>query len=122
MNGLQGSLARSPELFPHSLDVASDRVSFVRLSKHDYESASFLDARILTARTAVFPLPWEQVAAALASANLTERCGFIFHIGHVGSTLVSRLIGAHPAALALREPLLLRTFAQVNSDPAAAPH
>ena len=29
-------------------------------------------------------------------------------------TLVARLVGAHPAAFVLREPLLLRTFAQMN--------
>jgi hypothetical protein len=114
MNGWQGSLAHSPELFPHSLDAQGERIAFIRLSKNDYERASFLDARILTPNTAVHPLTWRQVAAALEPENLRERCGFIFHIGHVGSTLLARLLGAHPAAFVLREPLLLRTFAQMH--------
>jgi hypothetical protein len=113
MNGLQESLARSPELFPHSLDVRGEKIGFIRLSKNDYKRASFLDARILAPHTAMHLLTWQQVADALP-ANLKERCSFIFHIGHVGSTLLARLIGAHPAAFVLREPLLLRAFAQLN--------
>jgi hypothetical protein len=122
MNDLQGSLARSPELFPHSLDAHGEKIAFIHLSKSDYERASFLDARILTPRTAVQALTWQQVAAALASANLEERCGFIFHIGHVGSTLLARLIGAHPAAFVLREPLLLRVFARMNFGSKPSPN
>lgn len=121
MNALQGSLAHSPELFPHSLDAHGEKIAFIQLSKSDYERASFLDARILTPSTAVHPLTWQQVAAALASANLAERCSYIFHIGHVGSTLLARLLGAHPNAFVLREPLLLRTFAQVYGGSMSAP-
>jgi hypothetical protein len=122
MNALQLSLARSPEQFPFSLDPRSDLISFLHLTKSDFDAASFLDARILTRQTQLHSLPWQQVATALESANLVERCNFIFHIGHVGSTLISRLIGAHPGVLALREPMLLRTFAQVNSDPEVELH
>ena len=114
-------MARSPELFPHSLDAHGEKIAFIHLSKSDYERASFLDARILTPRTALHALTWQQVAGALASANLEERCGFIFHIGHVGSTLLARLIGAHPAAFVLREPLLMRIFAQMNCGLNLAP-
>lgn len=121
MNALQASLARSPELFPHSLDAHGERIEFIRLSEGDYERASFLDARILTSSTALHPLTWQQVAAALEPTNLTERCSFIFHIGHVGSTLLARLLGAHSAAFVLREPLLLRTFAHIDAGSISAP-
>ena len=117
MNALHLSLAASPEQFPFSLDPLTDLVSFLHLTRKDFDAASFLDGRILTPQTQLHAVPWQQVAAALQSSPLLERCSFIFHIGHVGSTLISRLIGAHPDALALREPLLLRTFAQVMSDP-----
>jgi hypothetical protein len=117
MNALQASLGRSPEQFPFSLDPRSDRISFLHLTKRDYDAASFLDARILTPQTQLRALSWQQVVTALESASLAERYSFIFHIGHVGSTLISRLVGAHPGVLALREPMLLRTLAQVSSDP-----
>jgi hypothetical protein len=121
MNGLQASLARSPEFFPHSLDADGEKIAFIQLSESDYEKASFLDARVVTSNTQVHPLSWRQVAAALVPANLTERCGFIFHIGHVGSTLLARLLGAHPGAFVLREPLLLRAFAQMYGGAMSAP-
>ena len=114
MDGLPGSLARSPELFPHALDPDGERVAFIRLTRSDYEKASFLDARVLTPHTAIRRIPWQEVSSALDSSDIDERLSFIFHIGHVGSTLLSRLIGSHRNAFALREPLLLRSFAEVN--------
>ncbi len=110
------SLGRSPELFPHSLDARADAVSFIQLTRAEYVAASFLDARILTPRTLVSRVPWVTVGAAIEAAQLPERCHFIFHIGHVGSTLLSRLIGAHPRAFSLREPLVLRSFAQIHDE------
>lgn len=121
IDDLKEVLGRSPELFPYGLDAGKDSISFVRLTRSDYETASFLDARVLTPQSAGRTLPWPQVAAAIEAAQLAEHCAFIFHIGHVGSTLLSRLIGAHPGALALREPLLLRTFTELHSTPAAQP-
>ncbi len=119
MNELPVALSRSPELFPFALDARRDSVSFVRLGKSEFETASFLDARVLTPSSVTREIPWTQVAAALDQANLVERCAYIFHIGHVGSTLLSRLIGTHPAAFALREPLILRTFAELATEPDA---
>ncbi len=114
MNDIEEELGRSPELFPFALDPRSDSMTFVRLSRSDYERASFLDARLLTQQTSSRTLPWHQVAAAINAAQLLERCAFVFHIGHVGSTLLSRLIGSHPSIFSLREPALLRTFAQLE--------
>jgi hypothetical protein len=121
MNDLQESLIRSPQLFPYSMDSGGDSVSFVHLAKSDYEKASFLDPRILTPETRAYSLRWAEIAQAIDSAQLKERLGFIFHIGHVGSTLVSRLIGAHPRAFSLREPMLLRGFAQLKGELRHAP-
>jgi hypothetical protein len=121
MDDLAESLGRSPRQFPHALDVRNDSISFIPLSRTDYLDASFLDARILTPGTIGHPIPWRQVAASIEAANLKERCDFIFHIGHVGSTLLSRLMGEHPRVLALREPMILRTFAQLKIQPGTRP-
>lgn len=117
MDGLAESLRRSPELFPHALDLPNDAVCFIRLTRAEYSNASFLDARVLSPRTLTSSIPWPALAASIAAAELAERCGFIFHIGHVGSTLLSRLIGAHAEAFSLREPLVLRGFAQLRATP-----
>lgn len=121
MKGVQESVSRSPQLFPYSMDLGSDSVSFIHLEKADYEKASFLDPRVLTPQTRAQSLPWAEVARAADAAQMKEQLGFIFHIGHVGSTLLSRLIGAHPGAFALREPMLLRGFAQLKNEPGQAP-
>lgn len=117
MDALAAALERSPELFPHSLDLRTDSVSFVRLTEADYARASFLDGRILGPLTAKQSYPWAQVEATVPAINPGENCDFIFHIGHVGSTLLSRLLGRSKAILALREPLILRTFAQMAYGP-----
>ena len=114
MDDIAEELGRSPELFPFALDQPGDSVAFIRLSRADYERASFLDGRLVSPQTASRVTPWRQVAAAIDAAQLAERCGFIFHIGHVGSTLLSRLIGSHTGIFSLREPALLRTFAQLE--------
>ena len=117
MNGPGNLPWRSPELFPMEFDLHRDAVTFVRLSREDYSRASFLDGRIVTTKTMTHAAPWAHVAAAIESARLAERCDFIFHIGHVGSTLISRLAGAHPAVLSLREPQVLRAFARLRGSP-----
>ncbi|HEV7357835.1 MAG TPA: hypothetical protein VGN99_07550 [Steroidobacteraceae bacterium] len=117
MDDIADELGASPEWFPHELDLAQDRVSFIRLQETDYERASFLDARIVTSASIKKSLRWPDIEAAISAAQLTERCGFIFHIGHVGSTLLSRLVGAHPAAFSVREPMVLRTLAQLTLAP-----
>ena len=54
--------------------------------------------------------PWATVSEA---AELSGRrdARWIFHIGHVGSTLVSRLLGELPRVLGVREPRSLRDVA-----------
>lgn len=116
MDAIAEELGRSPELFPYVLDLAADSILFTRLKNIDFERASFLDARLITPQTASLMLPWPEVSAAIEAARLAERCGFIFHIGHVGSTLLSRLIGSHGAVFSLREPVILRTLAQLDGD------
>jgi hypothetical protein len=117
MDDIADELGASPEWFPHELDLPGERLSFIRLRQTDYEQASFLDARIVTAASIKKWLPWPRIEAAISAAQLTERCGFIFHVGHVGSTLMSRLVGAHPGAFSVREPMVLRTLAQIAPAP-----
>jgi hypothetical protein len=121
MDLLASSLERSPELFPFDLDTATDQIALIRLTEADYQRASFLDGRILTPQTLRRPVPWPQLEAAVAAARLEETASYIFHIGHAGSTLLSRLLGAHPHVFALREPAILRTLVQTGSTSAAIP-
>jgi hypothetical protein len=119
MTGFAPNALRSPELFPQAFDPHSDTVTLIRLTRADYTAASFLDDRILRLNSQRETVPWSLLAADIDAAGLAENCSFLFHIGHVGSTLLARLIGQHAGAFALREPSILRTFAQLRSAAAA---
>jgi hypothetical protein len=121
MDDIAEVLGSSPEWFPYELALPADGISFMRLKKADYERASFLDARLGAAPGARQLLRFDQIGAAIAAVPLAECGGYIFHIGHVGSTLLSRLVGAHAAAFSLREPMILRSFASFDAAPDGRP-
>jgi len=119
MDALAQFLKASPEAYPHALDPIGDGLGFVRLAREALRAASFLDERVLGPGENLDWKPWRQAALAVRDAGLVERCGLIFHIGHVGSTLISRLLEEHPAILSLREPLPFRTLAAAHAELAA---
>ncbi|HEX3431411.1 MAG TPA: hypothetical protein VHT03_11040 [Rhizomicrobium sp.] len=115
MTPLAQALSASPELFPAALDPVSGAVTLWRLSREDYQRAGFLDGRIAAGKPAR-QIAFSELARAVDEAKLPENCHFIFHIGHVGSTLLSRLLGRHPALFSLREPDILRTLTACPPD------
>jgi len=112
-------LAATPTWLAHSLDPASDRVTLLRMSEADYRAASFLDQRLLGPANVKSELGWAELAAAFA-AEARRDAQYIFHIGHVGSTLISRMLGELDGVFALREPLLLRSFVEMRPEVATA--
>ncbi len=90
-----------------ALDPASDMVRVIKMDREAYRNASFLDDRMLSQEHFAGIVPWSSVADAL-SADARTDARWIFHIGHVGSTLVARLLGELDRVLALREPRILR--------------
>jgi hypothetical protein len=113
------AIADSPLWFPHELDPDSGRTVLLRLEEEDYRRASFLDQRAVGPDAELRTVDWSALAAAVP-AGARRDAQFIFHIGNVGSTLISRLLGELAGVLALREPLLLRTFLE-RIGPLAAP-
>jgi hypothetical protein len=119
----------SPAWFPQLLDPINDRVLLVAKTEQDYRDAAFLDERSLRQDSRQQIVEWPSLAAALPG-NARRDVQYIFHIGHVGSTLISRLLGELPDVLALREPLIVRTLhemleergqAEALWDPASLP-
>jgi hypothetical protein len=100
--------------FPHALDTIFDRVLLVRRTPADIRAASFLDDRSLQPGMERKVVSWAEVEAALAP-DARRDAQYIFHISHVGSTLISRLLGEIGGILSLREPAILRTFHEVLS-------
>src|SRR5688572_14640957 len=97
-----------PEFLPFKLDPVARRVLLVRLTAQQRREAAFLDERALPAGVDGGWLPLE----ALQLEAKAPPADAIFHIGHCGSTLLSRLLESWPQLQSLREPLPLRTLAE----------
>lgn len=105
------SAPHDPEFLPFRVDLAGQRVLWVRLDDACRRAAPFLDERALPAdpEGGWLPLPaW--LDAEPASTGVAADA--IFHIGHCGSTLLARLLESWPELQSLREPLPLRTLAE----------
>ncbi len=98
-----------PLYFPFKL-LVGQRIGYLKISKDTYERSSFLDRRIQGADKKMFSL------SALAVDNQLKELKFntkkdlihIFHISHVGSTFISRLLESLDEIKVLREPNILR--------------
>ncbi len=103
-------------------DPGQDLARFVAMEAEDYRAASFLDDRLFSEQRDVRILPWQVVAEAVSGAS-REDARWVFHIGHVGSTLVARMLGELEGVLSVREPRILRDLALLDADrhPAMAP-
>lgn len=98
-----------------ALDPRARLARLMRMDREAYRAASFLDARILAEKRDQRLCSLDELAAA-ASAVTDPPAGWIFHIGHVGSTLVSRLLGELDGVLAIREPASLRDLAAASEQ------
>ena len=111
---LLARLPVSPDAYPQKLDLIRSLVLVIRIDAGTYRSASFLDDRILAPSTQGAWLPIAGVAEAASRIADPRLLHFIFHTGHVGSTLVSRLLDETGQVLPLREPLPLRNLAEAH--------
>ena len=98
-----------PDLLPFDMDVAGGRVRTVRLTEADYREESFLDERLLAVDRGETWVSIEDIDRAAPAGD--PRLNYIFHLGHVGSTLLSRVLGASESVFSVREPLILRRLA-----------
>ena len=109
-------LAERPEIFPHTIDLVNDRLLLVELPEAEVAAASFLDQRVLRPNSKAAWVPWRAVADSMGNAEAAVPVSHVFHVGHCGSTLLSRLLGFAGGTRSLREPLPLRTLAQDLAD------
>lgn len=91
----------------HLLAFDGGDALFVRMDRGSYHRSIFLDRRI----EALEAQPTRVALAPLVEAARDReipRTGWIFHVAHCGSTLLSRLIDRIEGGLVLREPPPLR--------------
>ncbi|GJL96707.1 MAG: hypothetical protein DHS20C06_05240 [Hyphobacterium sp.] len=94
------------------MDVATNRGLLVLLDENAYRNASFLDQRALAHNP---PGQWASLDDIWRSINTNASPHYIFHIGHCGSTLISRLLD-EVGGFGLREPLPLRSMAEAEAE------
>lgn len=105
-------IVADPVFLPQALDTITGLVRLVRMNSAAYRDASFLDDRMFVRRYELLLCRWSELTAKMDSAMPAD-ARWIFHIGHVGSTLVARLLGE--LTLSVREPRILRDLAGAAS-------
>jgi hypothetical protein len=103
-------IARDARWLVQAVDLGAGVARLIAMDRDAYRQASFLDDRMLQQPVDAHLVPWATVAEAAARVERTD-ARWIFHIGHVGSTLGSRLLGELEGVLAIREPRILRDLA-----------
>ena len=101
-------IARDARWLAQALDPRAGVVRLVAMDREAYRAASFLDDRMLQQPVEGADRAVGQCRGAAIAGDARRDARWIFHIGHVGSTLVARLLGeldgrarrprtAHPA-------------------------
>jgi hypothetical protein len=99
-----------------AVDPRAGLIRLVDMTPGDYRDASFLDDRMFQQKQwTSHLLQWESIAEGVpATARRDAR--WIFHISHVGSTLIARLLGELDGVLSVREPRSLRDLTFFPAD------
>ena len=108
-------IARDATWLAQALDPAQGMVRLVAMDSDSYRAASFLDDRMMQGQVDAQIVSWTLIEEAVGDELRTD-ARWIFHIGHVGSTLVSRLLGELDGVLAIREPRLIRDLALTPAE------
>jgi len=116
VDDLLARLPMSPDSYVQKFDLISETGLLIQFDANAFRSASFLDDRILRPTTKGGWVALNRIVAAAQAIDGARPLHFIFHTGHVGSTLVSRLLDETRVVLSLREPLALRQLADAHDS------
>jgi hypothetical protein len=111
---LLSRLTATPDIYVQKIDLVRAAALLVEQREDEYRAASFLDDRMLSPQ---MTRKWVGLKTLVERAEGMTAAGpvhFIFHTGHVGSTLVSRLIEAVDGVFSLREPYPLWQLAEAH--------
>lgn len=99
-----------------AVDPRAGLIRLVEMTPEDYREASFLDDRMFQQKQRTSHLlPWGNVANSMP-ADARRDARWIFHISHVGSTLIARLLGELEGIVSVREPRALRDLTFFPED------
>lgn len=95
----------------YDYDLNQQTFALMRIEEELYRAASFLDGRIREHDCPTVAYELKHLAQMFPRLGDDRGpMGFIFHVGHCGSTLLSRALAASRRALPFREPKTLRTL------------
>jgi len=112
---LPENLSQSGEWLVQAIDPYARLARLIRMDPSAYAAESFLDDRMLAAGRETRLCNLDELIASAKSVTAPP-AGWIFHIGHVGSTLVSRMLGELGGVLSIREPRALRDLAEASEQ------
>ncbi len=98
-----------------AIDPKARLIRLVRMDEAAYRNASFLDDRMFATQQEARLCPLDEAMVQAVAAGRDD-ARWIFHIGHVGSTLVARLLGELDGVLSIREPRSLRDLGFVSDE------
>lgn len=98
-----------------AIDPPNRLIRLVRMDEAAYRAASFLDDRMMQPGIEARICALDE-AMKMAAGLSRDDARWIFHIGHVGSTLVARLLGELENVLSIREPRSLRDLSAVGVE------
>jgi len=101
-------IASSPAWFLRDVDPIADKAVLSPMDESSYRASIFLDNRIKRAGSRDLAVDLEALLELATRSGMSRRpVHYLFHIGHCGSTLLSRLLGDCDGLMALREPPVL---------------
>ncbi len=115
MNPLAKLNIDSPEWLCQQFDLPTRRLLFRPMTADGYRRSLFLDQRLCAASDQQQIISLDDCEDALAQLPL-QPATWVFHVGHCGSTYLSRMLEQLAGLLALREPMTLRAMAAFQRD------
>ncbi|MDC0443310.1 hypothetical protein OAM47_04035 [Gammaproteobacteria bacterium] len=114
---IRDKIIGNPLYFPFKLFL-DRRIGYIKISENTFKQSSFLDNRIVGSDRQLIFLDALDFDIQLKKLTIQKQTDLIhiFHISHVGSTFVSKLLESTSEIKVLREPNILRNFIREYSN------
>lgn len=108
---MKKELITDPSYFPFELS-SDKRIGFLKISSGTFKRSPFLDKRIVVPDSQLIYEDASEIEKKLKYIKISEKKDLIhiFHISHVGSTFISKLLESINELKVLREPNILKNF------------
>jgi hypothetical protein len=107
----QEEISGTPLWHLFNYDLTEQTFSLMRIEEQTYREVSFLDHRMDASKCPMVRYEMRHMGQMFPRLGASRGpMGYIFHIGHCGSTLLSRALSVTEHVLPIREPLSLRAL------------